>query len=200
VKVVKLQTYWACLGIVEQQNGTQVQQTLEQYIEALPIEHKWPFAQFQKNNIEAVIRSMQEGTAAVVSDGSFKQHKGASLWILEAKDVTGKVEGMNLVPGDEPIQSSYRSELAGLLGTILIANVMYELFKLVQASITIACNNDSALYMALQDEGQILVKTKDFDLLLSIRQAVKCTKINWNAVQVKGHQDGMKTFNELTRL
>ena len=91
--------------------------TFEQHIAALPTASQWPIENFTSNNINAIISSMQEGSAMVVCDESFKNDKGAAAWILEAADMQSYVMGTNHVPGDDAVQSAYRSELADFWGS-----------------------------------------------------------------------------------
>jgi hypothetical protein len=59
------------------------------------------------------VLALRSGDAAVC-DGSFKQGVRTVAWIIE--DVKGiRVRGWTISPGGEQVQSTYRSELVGIL-------------------------------------------------------------------------------------
>ena len=64
---------------------------------------------------------MRQGTIHVVSDGSFFNNTkiGAVGWILESSDGEAQVTGAKGVTGPQAAQNSCRSELAGILCSLL---------------------------------------------------------------------------------
>ena len=61
-----------------------------------------------------------QGQATAVSDGSYKQGLGTSGFILQGCQRKLGILGSNIVLGNTNEQSSYRSKLAGILGSIAI--------------------------------------------------------------------------------
>jgi hypothetical protein len=82
---------------------------------------------------------------------------------------------------------------------MLMANKMYSFYNLTQASIIVACDGESALYMVLHSEQKIKLSMPDYDLLMAICYALLHLKITWQAMHVQGHQDEQKPYEELTR-
>jgi hypothetical protein len=59
-------------------------------------------------------KAIQNGTAIAVSDGSYKDGRGAAAFILETSNqfqTAGRIVGVNSTPGETEDQSSYRSKL-----------------------------------------------------------------------------------------
>jgi len=54
----------------------------------------------------------------VVSDGSYMETMGATTWMIEAAIASNRIVGTGYMPGATDNQSTYRSKLFGLWGTI----------------------------------------------------------------------------------
>ena len=83
----------------------------------------------------AIIR----GTARAVSDGSFKNEMGTSASILfhtKSKD-PNRIISVNSVPGNREEQSAYRSELAGISGSLSVIAAVCTVHDIQSGSITI---------------------------------------------------------------
>jgi hypothetical protein len=109
-------------------------------------------------------------------------------------DVTGTTH----VPGDETVQSAYRSELAGLLGTIRMADELYSFHSMTQANIKVACDGESALHMAVQLDRRIKLSTPNYNLLMAICYAFDqklSGKLNMYEA-IKMRKKSMKNFYE----
>jgi hypothetical protein len=104
-----------------------------------------------------------------VCDGSYKDEKGASAWVLEGASNRNRIRGYNQVPGATTDQSPYRSELAGLLGTVTMITEIYKFHHLTEGQITVACDNISVLNLAFDTTQIITSKHPDHDLLFAIR-------------------------------
>lgn len=102
----------------------------------------------------------------------------------------------NCVPGDDGEQTSYQSELCGILGHILLLTRLAEYHKLQQGEVTIGCDNEAALWKALGDKS---VKTGEpsFDILRVIHYHRDKLQIKWNQRHVRGHQDKQTKYEDL---
>jgi hypothetical protein len=60
------------------------------------------------------------GTAKVMSDGSFKDEAGTLASITKGNDQSKALVLCNLVPGRPKEQSAYHSELAGVVGSLIL--------------------------------------------------------------------------------
>jgi hypothetical protein len=134
-----------------------------------------------------------------VCDGPYKLKKGATAWVIEGPTSVGRITGWNHVPGDEQDQSAYRNELLGILGITSMLTKIYQFQKLEHASITIACDNLSALNNALDTPIAISIRDPDHDLLFAIRQTMQAYPITRYRHHVYGHQDTKTLIGPLDR-
>jgi hypothetical protein len=63
-----------------------------------------------------VAKSIEQGTAQAVSDGSFKDSSGAAAFCIVCPETGSYVQGCHTVQGPGKSQSAYCSELSGILG------------------------------------------------------------------------------------
>jgi hypothetical protein len=69
----------------------------------------------------AMAQAIRNGTAIAVSDGSYKDGRGTSAFILETSDnfdERGRIVGVNCIPGETEDYTSYRSEIGGVSGVV----------------------------------------------------------------------------------
>jgi len=64
---------------------------------------------------QVVVEAIAQGTALAVSDGSFKEGRGAAAWTIEGQTATNKITGACLVLGTAEDHSAFQSELMGIL-------------------------------------------------------------------------------------
>jgi hypothetical protein len=78
------------------------------------------------------------GVAYAVSDGSFKQGRGTSAFLLEGSGgAVGRILGANEIPGAEVDQSAYRSELGGISGVIATVACLCRLYDIRSGAINV---------------------------------------------------------------
>jgi hypothetical protein len=92
-----------------------------------------------------ITQAIGDGTAIAVSDGSFKDCFGTASWVVEGSSPSHRMRGDNIVPGDTEDQGSYRSELSGLHGIILVIHALCEFYKIDQGTIEVGCDSITAL-------------------------------------------------------
>ena len=69
-----------------------------------------------------------EGRRNFISDGSLKELYGTSPFTFVAEGLKKSFVGGNRIPGDDNEQSSYRSELCGILKNIILINIICNLY------------------------------------------------------------------------
>jgi ribonuclease HI len=140
---------------------------------------------------QAIARGIQDGTARAVSDGSFKDNYGTAAGVIAAtatdKDM---LYFSNVVPGTSTDQSSYRSELSGVLGLLHIIEAICSTFKITQGSVTIALDGREAMTQASYTnvEQPLQAGQVAFDLLQTIRHTCSTLPIKVQWRWVEGHQ------------
>jgi len=150
----------------------------------------------------AVASAIREGGAVAVSDGSYHQGWGSAAWVIEGFDDHGRITGKVLVSGDEKSQSSYRSELTSLYCILLSLHRLCEFHAIIECSIEIGCDGESALAAAFSD-GIPSVTVPDFDIISAIFHLRAQLHISLHTTHVKGHQDDhchLEDLDHLSRL
>lgn len=128
-----------------------------------------------------------------------KTIKGGAVWVLKGTDIHNNLKGTSEVPGAHIDQSAYRSKLVGILAALSMIRVIYQYFQLEEGSITIGCNNTSAIFLAPDLDIEINTRMADHDILFGIWWVLKEIPIRIHWEHVKGHQDEEMNINELSK-
>jgi hypothetical protein len=153
------------------------------------------------DNMNEICDSIIQGTAKVVSDGSFLSSHGigSAAWIIESPNQTHQCKGKINCPGPSNIQSSHRSELISILGVITHVTHICSAHNIQEGSMEIGCDGLGAL-SAIQSNNHIIKSSwKHFDMIKAIRKSIQLSKLNWRLQHVKGHQDDETLFDHLDR-
>ena len=93
--------------------------TLAEIFLSQPKDDQWAIHSFHSpDKGHSLAMAIIQGSATVVSDGSYKSSIGTSGFILRGISRSLSAYGTNIVPGNLEEQSAYRSELAGIEGSI----------------------------------------------------------------------------------
>jgi hypothetical protein len=144
-----------------------------------------------------IIRSMKDGMACAVSDGSFKDKSGATAFTSTCPVTKASYTGKHTVQGPPTSNSAYRCELSGILGIITLVNLLYVHDITNLGGVTLACDFLSALQQSFYD-GPAMVTRPDFDLIHTLRHHLKVSQLRWSSLHVNGHQEDVKAWAELT--
>jgi hypothetical protein len=93
-----------------------------------------------------------------------------------------------MVPGEASDQSSYCSKLTGLLAIVYMTHAISQCYTIQEGTITIGCDNVSALDMAYGPDN-VSSSSADYDILIAIRKTIKKCAITWLPHHISGHQD-----------
>jgi len=117
--------------------------------------------------------TLSQGEGFAVSDGSFKDEKGAVAWIIETATADTRLISQWHTPGQTEDHSSFRSELAGIVG------VLYTLTFWPPASerpyFRLACHGLSVV-SRLSSNHPIEPTEPHSDLLESVRALIVTSK------------------------
>ena len=94
------------------------------------------------DSVDEIITDIMNGTAVAVSDGSFKDNGGTTSWIIENASGSQRIIGHVNVPGTVLDQSAYRSEIAGIYGSVVTIEIIKEILKLDRGSVIIGCDRE----------------------------------------------------------
>jgi hypothetical protein len=136
--------------------------------------------------------------AIAVSDGGLKFVLGTAAYVIEGEDKKGRIRGVNKVPGPIKEGDSHRGEVLGVYAVILVVKEIGEMHQINGGSITICCDNTTALNIFDPD---YLTDPKHSNLVLvgaswALKNAVP---IIWNMEHIKDHQDRVTLFHALSR-
>ena len=154
------------------------------------------------DQLQHLINSLQHSSVTVVSDGSYyKEHEiGAAGWIIENAEGTGQCHGTTPTPGPSSSQSSYRSELTGILASVCHVNQICQEQNIINGSASLYCDGEGAV-KAAEEKYEITHNNRlHFDLIQSIHIAIKTSPIKWTLHHIKGHQDSNTRYNDLSRI
>ena len=79
--------------------------------------------------------------------------------------------GANAVPGNPDEQSSYRSELSGISGSLAVISAVCDKYGIVSGSVKIALDGQQVMLKS-RSLWPLSPSDKDFDLLTDIRQKI----------------------------
>jgi ribonuclease HI len=180
----------------------QLGMTLQEAVTVLPESEKWAVESCNiPENVDFVIaQAIRNGIAVAASDGSFDEATGIATSGYQLCSATTELQfdnsitGANQSPGEAEDQSSYRSELAGILGVLVMVQSLCTLYEIQEGAIEVALDNKSA---AEQSAGDWLLRPRqrDYDMLLDIRSRLQALPIQVNFRWVKGHQDSSPPSN-----
>jgi hypothetical protein len=127
------------------------------------------------------IRRRTAGVASVIS-----------ALVIEAEDSDDNIIAVNVVPGNTGDQGSYRSELAGIFGQVIMVNTICKAHGITQGEIECGFDGEGAINKVFSEEEDAYTDGSQFDLLSATRAAIKASPIHWKFRHVKGHQDDIR--------
>ena len=147
----------------------------------------------EENEEREFARMIEARTASIVSDGSYKDGTSSSAFVILPNKLN---TGSNTVPGEKEDQNSYRSELAGILSSIIYTNEVCKRFSIQDGLCTHYCDNKGALSASFGWKRPN-PRWASYDLVSLIRFHVQISPIQWKGVHVKGHQDDDVPYEDL---
>jgi hypothetical protein len=165
--------------------------TMEEALASVAEADKWAIESSHiTDNGNSLAAAILRGDARAVSDGSFKNSMGTSSSILFHSCSTdpNRIVSVNAVPGNPNEQSAYRSELAGISGSLAITAAVCRIHDINEGSITLGLDGRQALLAAAGD-WPLNPARPDFDLITDIRAKVKRLPVRVKWKWVEGHQD-----------
>jgi hypothetical protein len=150
--------------------------SLKEARRCLPLQDIWVVDMLiHSDDGASVAASITDGTAYAVSDGSYKQNRGTSAFLLEGKGgETNRVVGVNGIPGAAEDQSAYSLELGGISGVIAAVHCIYHLHLVTKGTINCRLDGYQALIHGFGVDPLNPQKTS-FNLLTDIRNNIKAS-------------------------
>ena len=164
-------------------------ESFSQHLSQLPESALWAVERTSDlHNSQHFANALCDGSAIAVSDGSLKEGLGTSAFVLEGRDSTNRIQGVNPVPGPLTDGDSYRCELAGIYASVLLSDRIAKYHHLGHGSALMLCDNISALKV-FDPDFVPNPHGASFDLVSAVHNLLRQTPVQWSAQHVKGHQD-----------
>jgi hypothetical protein len=165
--------------------------TFAEYLSLSRQTNSWCFDHFSlPSNYEEILPEITTGDILLVSDGSYHptKHQGTAAWILKGTKSSIQIIGRVVTPGHDTTQSTYRSELAGILATITVLNTLLSFHK-ITSTLTLRCDCETGLRKAFDLSHKPTLQDSCYDLLQAIHYELSHTNITWQSMHIKGHMD-----------
>jgi len=139
--------------------------------------------------------------AVVVSDGSYKDEKGAAAVILENSILDQRIILTVPVPANETLleNDSYRSEAVGVLYGLHVIQSIESVLNVQDMHVLVGCDSDSVIDVA-QYHDYVTQNSRHRDVVVSLIEVRKSIKATLSFKKIKGHADKLKPFPLLSRL
>ena len=147
---------------------------------------------FQKGSAARIAKAITKGTAIAVSDGSYKESRGVGTasWVISSKDKQNIITAGALSPGSRSIQSSYRSEMVGLLGVLNFLKEFCDQRNITSGRCNIFCDGLSALQVVKEATTESVKTThSSCDIISACAKLKEVLPIQLTFQHVKAHQD-----------
>jgi hypothetical protein len=170
------------------------------YIQDKTITNHWCFWDIDiPESYGSILDDMKQGHIIIVSDGSFhpSTKTGCAAWIMEGTSSRQQIVGCVITPGQDDEQSSYRSELSGILAALTFINTLATFHK-ISVPLTLRCDCETGVEKSFSRKTPTL-QDNCYDLLAAIHDEVQHTLIHWSGLYIKGHQDTSVPFSQLDR-
>ncbi len=135
-----------------------------------------------------VAAAIQEKTARAVCDGSYKDGHGTAGFCIHGDNPLLQVEGCNRTPGRREDQSAYRSELGGVVGTLLTLQSLCSVHKITTGAVELGLDCESAIKKII---AHYPPKVKDchHDMITECRRLINELPIQVKLRWIESHQD-----------
>jgi hypothetical protein len=140
------------------------------------------------DDLTPIVASIRDGTAAAVTDGSFKLQRGTAAFTLVDLASGVQFTGANHVPGLPTDQCAYRSELTGILGTVILIDIVCQFFQITSGQVTIGCDNLEAGRHGIYFDSPPSPSDDHFDIISAIFDIKKRLPVSLIYRHVEGHQ------------
>ena len=106
------------------------------------------------------------------------------------------IRGCNWVTSPRSSQSTYRSELTGVISSLAILDNLVQHHNITEEAMTIALDRKTAMDKSRGD-WPLSIDQKCFDSLQVIRAWIKSSPLTFNFRHIKGHQTDKVPYDQL---
>jgi hypothetical protein len=157
-----------------------VPKDLAEAVATIDPHHSWSTSTLlQNDNSAAITQGIRDGTGIAVSDGSFKDSRSTSAFLLEG-------------PAGASGQDSYQGELRGIVGTLHMAHCIATIHGVSTGRLHLGLDGEEAMKQAAII-GLIHPKMRSFNLLAEIRALRSRLSFTFEFFWIEGHQGLLRT-------
>jgi hypothetical protein len=107
-------------------------------------ELRWSVQNLQiQGNLNQLLQTIEDGTAYSGTDSSYKDGHGTAAFRIQ-NDLGDQITGCNITPGLQGHQSAYRSELGGIVGILVLLDLLQQHYDLCIQQFVITCDCNGA--------------------------------------------------------
>jgi hypothetical protein len=106
-----------------------------------------------QGDLNRLLQTIEDGTAYSGTDGSYKDGYGTAAFRIQ-NDLGDQITGCNITPGLQEQQSAYRSELGGIVGILVLLDLLQQHYDLRIDQFVITCDCSGAGLKSLTDHRQ----------------------------------------------
>jgi hypothetical protein len=128
------------------------------------------------DNATVIASALAQGKAIAVSDGSFKNAQDTAGFVIEGDTRSGRLVGVNVIPGEPEYQSSYRSEIGVVAGILESLHCICEAHDIREGAMEIGLDGDQAMKV-VANNWPLDPGNPDYDLLQHVRGHIKVLPI-----------------------
>ncbi len=148
--------------------------------------------------LDEIAEYIQLGKIKVVSDGSYiEKHKAGTSASIIAIDEHKYLIVRHMTSGEALVQGSPRSELSGIMGSILVIQEICTLYNIGANKVELRCDGLGQIRIMNKMHPSTNNSRRHFDLIEAIRRILKESNTIWTFKHVKGHQDRLAKNQDL---
>jgi len=157
-----------------------------QAMRATEFSQQWGLTLNLTGSQTGLLAALSAGEGFAVCDGSYKDNTGAAAWIMEGQNSSIRLTGQWHTPGQDEDHSSFRSELAGIIGVLY--TLQFWPPRTTKPLIRVACNGLSVINRLLS-QRPIDASEPHYDMLSAAKNLMLDSSYQVQLVFVRGHQD-----------
>jgi hypothetical protein len=150
--------------------------------------------------LATLAKSIRQGTAVAVTDGSFKDTMGTAAYVLQdcLIDPTCRIVSVNQTPGRAKDHTPYRAEIGGVLGIVLTLDKICDEHDIEEGHVTLGCDCESALTTIFEHDYSTPTQA-NADLIGLTRHHLSSLTVSVTPKKIRAHQDDNKPLHRLSQ-
>jgi len=157
-----------------------------QQLRSTEFSRQWGLSVQQSGGQKTLLHALSHGHGYAVSDGSYKDERGAAAWIIEGSTSALRLIGQIYTPGHSTDHSSFCSKLTGIVG--ILYTLTFWPPTLIKPTFRLTCNGLSIINR-LSNVKPIKPTKPHADLLIAAHNLISTSMYEIKLVFVRGHQD-----------